>query len=54
MTNRWVGVTIDCVDVQRMADFWSALLDRPQGRPNPAGSTSAIAAIRNRAWSSNP
>ncbi|MFB6519674.1 VOC family protein [Streptomyces sp. NPDC056401] len=30
MTNRWVGVTIDCVDVERVARFWSALLDRPQ------------------------
>ncbi|MEV0844446.1 VOC family protein [Streptomyces sp. NPDC049954] len=30
MTNRWVGVTIDCVDVERVADFWSALLDRPR------------------------
>jgi hypothetical protein len=29
MTNRWVGVTIDCVDVERTAGFWSALLDRP-------------------------
>ncbi|WP_107655661.1 VOC family protein [Nocardia suismassiliense] len=35
MTNRWVGVTIDCVDVQRVADFWSALLDRPQGPSQP-------------------
>ncbi|MFJ4653957.1 VOC family protein [Nocardia sp. NPDC088792] len=31
MTNRWVGVTIDCVDVERVAAFWSALLDRPRG-----------------------
>ncbi|MEV7405665.1 VOC family protein [Streptomyces sp. NPDC091267] len=29
MTNRWTGVTIDCVDVERVAGFWSALLDRP-------------------------
>ncbi|KUM84698.1 MULTISPECIES: VOC family protein [Streptomyces] len=29
MTNRWVGVTIDCLDVERTAAFWSALLDRP-------------------------
>ncbi|MVU80547.1 VOC family protein [Nocardia sp. ET3-3] len=35
MTNRWVGVTVDCVDVQRMAKFWSALLDRPPGPSEP-------------------
>ncbi|MBF6328085.1 VOC family protein [Nocardia transvalensis] len=35
MTNRWVGVTIDCVDVKRMAKFWSALLDRPEGPSEP-------------------
>lgn len=35
MANRWVGVTIDCVDVQRVANFWSALLDRPQGPSQP-------------------
>ena len=31
MVNRWVGVTVDCVDAERVAGFWSALLDRPQG-----------------------
>ncbi|WP_432589378.1 VOC family protein [Streptomyces sp. HD1123-B1] len=31
MANRWTGVTIDCVDVPRVAAFWSALLDRPPG-----------------------
>ena len=35
MANRWVGVTIDCVDVARVAGFWSALLDRPQGPTEP-------------------
>ncbi|MGW5111383.1 VOC family protein [Nocardia sp. NPDC004123] len=35
MANRWVGVTIDCVDVERVADFWSALLDRPRGPSEP-------------------
>jgi Glyoxalase-like domain len=35
MANRWVGVTIDCVDVERVAGFWSALLDRPQGPSQP-------------------
>ncbi|MER7000552.1 VOC family protein [Streptomyces sp. NPDC000410] len=35
MTNRWVGVTIDCVDVERVAGFWSALLNRPQGPSRP-------------------
>lgn len=31
MTNRWGGVTVDCVDPVRVARFWSALLGRPQG-----------------------
>ncbi|HJP76710.1 MAG TPA: VOC family protein [Pseudonocardiaceae bacterium] len=35
MANRWVGVTVDCVDVARVASFWSALLDRPQGPSEP-------------------
>src|ERR1700729_3549664 len=30
------GVTIDCVDPQRVARFWSALLDREPG-PSQAG-----------------
>jgi predicted enzyme related to lactoylglutathione lyase len=29
MTNRWVGITVDCADPERLAAFWSALLDRP-------------------------
>ncbi|WP_104108365.1 VOC family protein [Nocardioides sp. 616] len=33
MANRWSGITIDCHDVERVAAFWSALLDR---RPGPA------------------
>ncbi|MFE6858807.1 VOC family protein [Nocardia sp. NPDC057668] len=35
MVNRWVGVTIDCVDVERVAGFWSALLDRAPGPSEP-------------------
>ncbi|MEY9878446.1 putative enzyme related to lactoylglutathione lyase [Streptacidiphilus sp. MAP12-33] len=35
MPNRWVGVTIDCVDVERVAAFWGALLDRPKGPSMP-------------------
>jgi hypothetical protein len=27
----WSGVTIDCIDVERVARFWSALLDRKPG-----------------------
>ncbi|MFD9367371.1 VOC family protein [Streptomyces sp. NPDC060020] len=30
MTNRWIGMTIDRVDVARVAGFWGALLDLPQ------------------------
>jgi predicted enzyme related to lactoylglutathione lyase len=35
MANRWAGVTIDCVDVERVAGFWSVLLDRPMGPSEP-------------------
>lgn len=28
MANRWSGLTIDCRDVERVATFWSALLNR--------------------------
>jgi predicted enzyme related to lactoylglutathione lyase len=35
MANHWVGVTVDCVDVERVARFWSVLLDRPQGPSQP-------------------
>ncbi|WP_330331333.1 VOC family protein [Streptomyces sp. NBC_00536] len=35
MANRWSGVTIDCIDVERVAAFWSALLDRPKGPSQP-------------------
>jgi len=31
MTNIVAGVTFDCVDPQRVAGFWSALLGREQG-----------------------
>lgn len=30
MPNHWSGVTVDCRDPDRVADFWSALLDRPR------------------------
>lgn len=36
MANLWSSVTIDCVDPQRVARFWSALLGREQG-PSQAG-----------------
>lgn len=32
---RWSGVTIDCVDVARVATFWSRLLDREPGPAEP-------------------
>ncbi|MFG2295775.1 VOC family protein [Streptomyces sp. NPDC048603] len=35
MPNRWAGVTIDCADVERVAGFWSILLDRPPGPTRP-------------------
>ncbi|MFD3723104.1 VOC family protein [Streptomyces sp. NPDC058674] len=35
MPNRWVGVTVDCVDVERVSAFWSRLLDRPPGPSRP-------------------
>lgn len=31
MPNIWSGVTIDCLDPERVAQFWSALLDRQPG-----------------------
>jgi predicted enzyme related to lactoylglutathione lyase len=31
MTNVWSGVTIDCIDPERVARFWSALLGREPG-----------------------
>jgi predicted enzyme related to lactoylglutathione lyase len=31
MGNVWSSVTIDCLDPQRVARFWSALLDRDPG-----------------------
>jgi predicted enzyme related to lactoylglutathione lyase len=31
MANVWSGVTIDCLDPQRVARFWGALLDREPG-----------------------
>jgi predicted enzyme related to lactoylglutathione lyase len=36
MANQWDAVTIDCVDVERVAAFWSVLLDRRRG-PSPPG-----------------
>ncbi|MFC7490057.1 MULTISPECIES: VOC family protein [unclassified Knoellia] len=31
MGNRWSGVTVDCVDVELVATFWSALLCLERG-----------------------
>jgi predicted enzyme related to lactoylglutathione lyase len=31
MGNVWSGVTIDCLDPRRVAEFWSALLGREPG-----------------------
>jgi predicted enzyme related to lactoylglutathione lyase len=31
VVNTWSGVTFDCVDPQRVAQFWSALLGREPG-----------------------
>ncbi len=31
MAHVWSAVTIDCLDPERVARFWSALLDRPPG-----------------------
>jgi predicted enzyme related to lactoylglutathione lyase len=31
MGNVWSAVTVDCVDPERVARFWSALLGRPAG-----------------------
>jgi hypothetical protein len=31
MANVWSGVTIDCLDPERVARFWSALLGREPG-----------------------
>lgn len=36
MANHWGGVTIDCIDVERVAAFWSVLLDR-QREPSQSG-----------------
>ncbi|MFC7482793.1 VOC family protein [Luedemannella flava] len=33
MANVWSSVTIDCLDPERVAQFWSALLGR---RPGPS------------------
>ncbi|WP_353615631.1 VOC family protein [Mycobacterium sp. D16R24] len=27
MTNRWLGLTIDCADPARLSSFWGTLLD---------------------------
>jgi predicted enzyme related to lactoylglutathione lyase len=36
MPNTWSGVTIDCLDPERVAQFWSALLQRQPG-PSQSG-----------------
>ena len=33
--NRWSAITIDCVDPQRVALFWSRLLGRAEGPSEP-------------------
>ena len=35
MGNRWAAVTVDCLDVNLVATFWSSLLDRPPGPSDP-------------------
>ncbi len=35
MPNRWTGVTVDCLDPQRVARFWSVLLEREVGPSQP-------------------
>jgi predicted enzyme related to lactoylglutathione lyase len=35
MVNRWVAVTVDCLDVERVAAFWSELLGRRRGPSMP-------------------
>ena len=35
LPNRWGGITIDCADPRRVAQFWSALLDREEGPTEP-------------------
>jgi predicted enzyme related to lactoylglutathione lyase len=38
MRNRWTGITIDCRDPERLASFWSSLLDVPEsGEHDGAG-----------------
>jgi len=36
VANVWSGVTLDCLDPHRVAQFWSALLGRKPG-PSPDG-----------------
>ncbi|MGH1565358.1 VOC family protein [Mumia sp. DW29H23] len=35
MSATWSGVTVDCLDPQRLARFWSALLGREEGPTEP-------------------
>lgn len=35
MNHRWSAVTIDCLDPDRVAQFWSALLGRERGPSEP-------------------
>ncbi len=35
MPNIWSGLTIDCIDPERVAQFWSALLRRLLGSSEP-------------------
>ena len=36
MPNIWSGLTIDCIDPERVAQLWSALLRRPLGFSEPS------------------
>src|SRR5215469_1976457 len=41
VVNVWSGVTIDCLDPQRVARFWSACSVANPALPRPVGFTSA-------------
>ena len=35
VVNRWSAVTVDCLDLERVATFWSSLLELPPGPTDP-------------------
>jgi len=47
MANHWSGVTIDCVDPDRLATFWSTLLDIPKSDEHGDDTTWATVGSRN-------